>query len=344
MLSRSTDSRSDSSDLFADAPATRHFVDSARSVILRGDASAHSCRQSINPYRGCEHGCIYCDARPAHTVPSLSPGSDFETGIFHRPDAARQLRRELSKPDYRCSPLAIGTDTDAYQPAERHLLLTRGVLEVLYDLRHPATLSTRSALIVRDVDLLAAMARSNLVQVTIALSTLNDALARKLEPRAATPQARLDTIRRLSEAGIPVGVMFAPAIPGLTDQEVDAVLAAAFDAGARTANHAVLRLPHQLHAPFDQWLAWHAPGKVSRIMAILYAMRGGQRSNPRLDSRMRGLEHFAGLFGERFRLACRQIGFSDLPELDCSQFRAMPMSGENDGDGDNPAVAQGLLF
>lgn len=336
MSSRSTAPLPDSTDLFADAPRTRYLVDGAMGVFPGEDASGSALVHAFNPYRGCEHGCIFCDVRPAPSGFRRSPGSDFETKIFHRQDAARLLRRELSKPDYRCLPLDIGTETDAYQPAERQLRLTRSALEMLYEQRHPATLTTRSALVVRDVELLAAMARLNLVQVTIALSTLDPSLARKLEPRAATPQARLDTMRELSEAGIPVGVMFAPIIPGVTDQEMEEVLAAAFAAGARAARHAALRLPRGAHGLFDQWLARHAPDKAARILAILYSASGERNAS----HQMRGLAHFSDLTEQRFRFACRRIGFSAAPELDCNQFRA-PQSGSETG---APAIAQGLLF
>jgi len=304
------------------APATQVFVDSAKSVLTHNDSPDLPFSLSLNPYRGCEHGCIYCYARPSHAFLGLSPGVDFETKIFHKPDAARLLRRELSQAGYACTPIALGTNTDAYQPLERKLRLTRGVLEVLHELKHPVTLITKSALVLRDVDLLAAMARQGLAQVMVSLTTLDVELARRLEPRAAAPHSRLEAMRGLSAAGIPVGVMFSPVIPGLNDHELEKCLAAAHDAGARAASYTVLRLPHEVHALFDQWLAWHAPDKASRIMAILYDMRGGKGNDPRFGSRMRGLGHFADLLAQRFRLAARRIGFTGLPELDCSQFRA----------------------
>ena len=302
------------------APATELFVDSAKRMLSHNDSPDLPFEQSLNPYRGCEHGCIYCYARPSHAFLGHSPGLDFETKLYHKPEAARLLRRELTRPDYVCRPIAIGTNTDAWQPVERRLRITRSVLELLLELKHPAMLITKSALIERDTDLLAAMAKENLVHAAISLTTLDRELARQLEPRASAPQARLAAIRALSGAGVPVMAMISPVIPGLTDHELEHLLAAARDAGAVAASYSVLRLPHELHGLFERWLAWHAPEKASRVMAILYDMRGGKANDPRFTHRMRGLGHFADLLAQRFALHQRRLGFPGMPALDSSRF------------------------
>ena len=306
-----------------DAPLrTELFVDSAKTVISHNESPDLPFDRSINPYRGCEHGCVYCYARPSHAYLGHSAGLDFETKLYHKPEAAKQLRRELAKPGYVARPIAIGTNTDAWQPVERRLRLTRSILEVLHELQHPATLITKSALIERDIDLLAAMARNRLAHAAISLTTLDDELARKLEPRASAPHARLAAIRHLADAGVPVTVMVSPVIPGLTDHELESLLAAAREAGATAASYSVLRLPRELHSLFEHWLAWHAPEKAARVMAILYDMRGGRANDARFANRMHGLGHFADLLGQRFELHRRRLGYSALPELDCSRFVA----------------------
>ncbi|MDQ5878535.1 MAG: hypothetical protein QG638_1267 [Pseudomonadota bacterium] len=304
----------------AEAPATEVFVDSAKTVISHNDSPDLPFDQSLNPYRGCEHGCIYCYARPSHAFLGHSPGLDFETKLYYKPDAARLLKRELGKPGYVCKPLALGTNTDAWQPIERRLRITRGVLEVLHDMKHPVMLITKSALVERDIDLLAAMAKEKLVHAAISLTTLDGELARRLEPRASAPHARLETIRRLSEAGIPVNVMVSPVIPGLTDHELEKLLTEAREAGALGASYSVLRLPRELHPLFERWLAWHAPEKAARVMAILYDMRGGKANDASFANRMHGLGHFADLLQQRFSLHLRRLGFPGLPPLDCSRF------------------------
>lgn len=317
-------------------PARQRAVDRSKKVMRSSDRRDQPFPQSLDPYRGCELGCVYCCARASHGGLGHALDLDFETRIFHKPHAARLLRRKLGKPGYTCQPTAIGANTDAYQPAESELQLTRGLLEVLYELRHPVTLLTKSALVLRDRELLAIMARAGLAQVLISMNTLDADLARVLEPRAATPQARLDTIRALSEAGIPVGVVLAPVIPGLTDREIEELLAAAREAGARGASHTVLRLPHSLLAQFDQWLLWHAPKPVSRLLAMLYGKYGCKGTGRRAG----GLEHFAELLDQRFRHACKAIGFPGLPALNTGDFRAPPkVLAENEA-GDE----QGRLF
>ena len=304
-----------------DAPRTQLFVDNARTIISRNDSPDLAFDQSLNPYRGCEHGCIYCYARPTHAWLGLSPGLDFETQLFHKPDAARLLEKELAQPGYVCSPIALGTATDAYQPVERKLGLTRSVLEVLLATRHPVTVVTKSAAIVRDLDLWAELARQNLAQVAISLTTLNGELARQLEPRASAPQARLETMARLAEAGVPVVALTAPLIPSLNDHELERLLTAAQDHGASYANYALLRLPYEVAGLFKDWLDHHAPEKAGRLMAVLYDLRGGKIYDGTFGSRMTGLGHYADLIRQRFDLACRRLGLQrDWQPLDCNRF------------------------
>lgn len=314
----------------ATAPPTELFVDSAKRIVSLNDSPDLPFEQSLNPYRGCEHGCVYCYARPSHAFLGHSPGLDFETKLYHKPEAAKLLRRELARPGYVCKPIAIGTNTDAWQPVERRLRITRAILETLLELKHPAMLITKSALIGRDTDLLAAMARERLVHAAISLTTLDGELARRLEPRASAPQARLDAIQALSEAGVPVTVMVSPIIPGLTDHELERLLAAARDAGAVAASYSLLRLPNELHEIFERWLSWHAPEKASRVMAILYDMRGGRANDPRFAHRMHGLGHFADLLAQRFALHQRRLGFPGAPALDCNRFNGTRNGQRND--------------
>jgi len=303
-------------------PQTRLLVDSAKSIISRNDSPDIGFGQSLNPYRGCEHGCIYCYARPTHAYLGLSPGLDFETQIFHKPDAARLLREELGHPDYVCSTIVLGTATDAYQPFERKARLTRALLEVALETGHPLSVVTKSSLVVRDIDLWAELARRNLAHIGISLTTLDGLLARQLEPRASAPHARLDAMQKLGEAGIPVSVFVSPVIPGLNDHELENLLAAARAHGAESACYTLLRLPHEVAGLFREWLEWHAPEKAARIMSVLYDLRGGRANDARFGSRMKGLGHFADLIRQRFDLACRRHGLScELPVLDTSGFR-----------------------
>jgi len=296
-------------------------VERPKTIISRNDSPDLGFDQSLNPYRGCEHGCIYCYARPTHAYLGLSPGLDFETQIFAKPDAARLLREELSKPGYACSNIALGTATDAYQPFERQQKLTRAVLEVLLETRHPVSVVTKSSLIRRDIDLWAELARQNLGQVATSLTSLNGPLARQLEPRASAPQARLETIATLSKAGIPVTVIAAPLIPGINDHELEKLLAAARDHGASSAAYTVLRLPHEVAPLFREWLEWHAPEKAARVMSVLYDLRGQRANDSRFGSRMTGLGHYAELLRQRFDLTCRRLGLSrEWQQLDGSRF------------------------
>jgi DNA repair photolyase len=285
----------------------------ARTIISRNKSPDISFDQSINPYRGCEHGCIYCYARPSHAYLNLSPGLDFETKLFYKPDAARLLERELSAPGYRCSPITIGANTDPYQPIERQYRVTRQVLEILSRSNHPVSIITKSALIERDIDLLAPMAAKRLVLALISVTTLDDALKRTLEPRAASPSARLRAVKRLAQAGIPVQVMVAPVIPVLTDAELESILAAAAAAGARAASYVLLRLPHELKALFREWLEQHEPLKAKHVITRLQAMHGGADYDARWGHRQRGSGEYAALLAQRFRVACKRFGLNSAP-------------------------------
>lgn len=296
-------------------------ADSARSVITCNQSPDVPFDRSINPYRGCEHGCVYCFARPTHAYLGLSPGLDFESRLFYKRDAAARLREELARPGYRPAPVALGTNTDAYQPLERRLRVTRGILEVLAECGHPVTLVTKSALIERDLDLLADLAARGLVQVRVSVTTLERGLARRMEPRAAAPQRRLQIIERLRAAGVPTGVLVAPLIPVLTDAELETTLQAARDAGALAAGYALLRLPHEVHALFEGWLTAHYPLATAHVMNRLRDCRGGHAYDARFGTRMRGEGIYADLIAQRFRTTCRRLGFGELPELDCGRFR-----------------------
>lgn len=308
---------------------TELLIDHAKTVISRNQSPDVPFDQSINPYRGCEHGCVYCFARPTHSYLGLSPGLDFETKLAYKPDAAALLKRELAAPGYRCSPIALGVNTDAWQPVERKLGITRAILQVLAECNHPVSMISKSSLIERDIDLLAPMARKGLVHVMVSVTTLDGDLARRLEPRAASPQRRLQTIRALHEAGIPVGVLFAPLIPALNDHELEAVFEQARKAGAEAAGHVVLRLPHELAEIFPAWLREHAPQRAEHVMSLLRQMRGGRSNDPRFGSRMRGEGKLAELYSQRARLACQRLGLNRTRrELDCSLFRPPAAAGQ----------------
>jgi len=306
--------------------ATTVTVERARTIIARNDSPDIPFDQSINPYRGCEHGCIYCYARPSHAYLELSPGLDFETKLFAKTNAAELLRDELAKPGYAVSPIALGANTDCYQPAERRYGITRQIIEVLAECDHPLTIVTKSALVERDLELLAPMAQKNLVKVFVSIGTLDRVLARRLEPRAASPQRRLDTLRALSAAGVPCGVMVAALIPALNDKTLEHVLEKAANAGAREAAYVILRLPNELKDLFKEWLATHYPERADHVISIVRQMRGGKDNDPRFGERMRGTGNFAELISKRFAIACKRFGLNGhgggrrLPELDCSQF------------------------
>lgn len=304
-------------------------IETPRSVIAWNQSPDLGFDRALNPYRGCEHGCIYCYARPTHAWLGLSPGLDFETRLVARPDAARVLEREIARSGYRVAPLALGSNTDPWQPVEATHRITRSVLEVLSDWNHPVTITTRGALVERDLDLLAAMAGRGLVEVGVSVTTLDAGLARAMEPRAPTPARRLATIRTLAEAGVPVRLMLAPVIPGLTDPEIERIMAAARDAGARAAWYSLLRLPHEVAALFQDWLERTRPSRAARVMTLLREMRGGRDNDARFHSRFRGEGPIADLIARRFRLARRRLGFDEgLPPLDHTRFGPPPRPGD----------------
>ena len=305
------------------APETELIPETIRSIISRNQSPDIPFGQSINPYRGCEHGCVYCYARPSHAYMDLSPGLDFEQKIFTKPEAATVLRHELSKRGYRCSPITLGSNTDAWQPVERELRITRQILEVLVEFRHPVSIITKSALVERDLDLLQDLARDNLVHVLVSVTTLDDELKRRLEPRTAGPRRRLETLRRFSAAGIPCGVLAAPMIPGLNDHELENILASAADAGASFAGYVLLRLPHEVEPIFSDWLKAHYPLKAAKVLSLIRQVRGGALNDGQFGSRMRGSGPLAALLAQRFAAACRRHGFGreSATALDSTRFR-----------------------
>ena len=309
-------------------------VERARSIIARNDSPDVPFDQSINPYRGCEHGCVYCYARPSHAYLELSPGLDFETKLFAKTNAAELLRQELAKPGYRVSPISLGANTDCYQPVERRHRITRQILEVLAECEHPFTIVTKSALVERDLDVLSPMARKNLVKVFVSIGTLDRELARRLEPRAASPQRRLDVLRAMRSAGVPCGVLVGALIPALNDKTLEHVLEAAAQAGAREAAYVILRLPNELKDIFKEWLAAHYPERAAHVISIVRQMRGGKDNDPSFGSRMTGTGNYAELIEKRFDIACRRHGLNghgagrDRPELDCSRFRPPSRHGQ----------------
>lgn len=299
----------------------------ARAVINTNQSPDIPFEKSINPFRGCEHGCIYCYARPAHAYVDLSPGLDFESRLFAKAGAAARLREQLATPSYRCSPIALGGNTDAYQPMERRLRVTREILEVLAEAQHPVTIVTKSALVERDLDLLAPMARRGLVQVFLSVTTLDAGLARRMEPRAAAPRRRLKTLRVLSEAGIPAGVMFAPIIPGLNDHEMEAVLAAAAEQGARYAGYVLLRLPREVEPLFTEWLESHFPLRAAKVLSLLRDLRDGKLSDASFGSRLTGTGALAQLIKARFQRACREQGLNRSEHKLATQWFVPPKLG-----------------
>lgn len=305
-------------------------AETARSIISRNQSPDVPFEQSINPYRGCEQGCIYCFARPTHSYLDLSPGLDFETRLFYKQNASELLEAELRKPNYRCKPIVIGINTDAYQPIERKLGITRGLLEIMLRYRHPCSLLTKGLTIERDIDLLAELARHNLVSVSFSVTTLDDDLKRKLEPRTASGQARLRAMRRLSEAGVPVGVLVAPVIPALTDHELEAILEQAARAGAESAGYVLLRLPHEVRDLFVEWLETHYPDRAGHVMSLIRQSRGGKDYDSAWGKRMRGTGHFADLLAQRFKLACRKhgLGRRRWAQLNTEDFRVPPRRGD----------------
>ena len=304
-------------------------IDATRTIIARNQSPDIPFSQSINPYRGCEHGCIYCYARPTHAYFGLSTGLDFETKLFAKPDAAKLLAEELRKPGYKPSAIALGTNTDPYQPIEREMKITRGVLETLAAFEHPFSIVTKSALVVRDLDIIAPMAAKRMARVFISVTTLDRDLARKLEPRASTPPKRLEAIKALAEAGVPIGIMTAPIIPALTDWEIERLLEAGRAAGAQSAGYTVMRLPFEIKDLFAQWLEAHAPGKAKHVLSLVRQVRDGKLSDPNFGTRMRGTGTYAELIAKRHRLACERLGFNKNDwSLDLTRFKPPPAPGD----------------
>ena len=311
-------------------PATVIGRDASRTIIARNQSPDVPFDRSINPYRGCEHGCVYCFARPTHAWLGLSPGLDFETRIFAKPDAAALLERELARPGYRPAVLALGANTDPYQPAERRLEITRGVLEVLWRARHPVAIVTKSALVLRDLDILAPMAEQRLVSVMLSVTTLDRALARVMEPRAPAPERRLEALRGLAAAGVPCGVLTAPIVPAINDAELERLLEASRDAGAARAGYVLLRLPLEIRDLVLEWLEAHFPDRKQRVMQLVRGTRGGRDYESGWGLRQRGRGSYAELLARRFALACARLGLNSeerYRELDCRQFRR-PRAGD----------------
>lgn len=304
-------------------------VEHPKTIITRNTSPDLGFDRSINPYRGCEHGCIYCFARPTHAFHDLSPGLDFESRLFAKPDAATLLRRELAKRTYKVAPIAIGTNTDGYQPIERDWRITRAVVEVLAEARHPLLITTKSDRLLRDIDLLAAMARDGLVGVAISVTTLDPGVARTLEPRAPHPRRRLAAIARLIDAGVPTQVNIAPIIPAITDHEIEAIIAAAAKAGAIRASWILLRLPFEVAPLFRAWLAAHYPDRADKVMGIVRDIRGGRDNDPAYFTRMKGKGVWPDLIRQRVRRAARKHGMDrPFPPLRSDLFRPPERDGQ----------------
>jgi len=308
----------------APRPDTVVTAERARSIISRNDSPDIHFEQSINPYRGCEHGCVYCYARPSHAYLNLSAGIDFETKLFAKTNAAELLRVELAKRGYACSPINLGANTDPYQPIERRYRITRSVLEVLAECNHPCTIITKNALVERDLDLLVPMAKARLVHAFVSVTSLDNRLSSTLEPRASAPHRRLEAVAALNAAGVPCGVMVAPIIPMVTDRWIEQILGRAAVAGARHAGYTILRLPHELKDLFKDWLALNVPERAEHVMSLIRQMRGGKDNDARFGSRMRGEGEFAELVRQRFRLACRRHGINAQRELGLDMSRFAP--------------------
>lgn len=296
-------------------------IDNSRSVIVTNNSPDLHFHQSINPYRGCEHGCVYCYARPSHAYLGLSPGLDFEQQIFYKPEAAKLLRQELAKPSYQCRIIGLGTNTDPYQPVERKQRVMRDILQVLHDTHHPVSITTKGNLIIRDLDLLAEMATDNLIEVAISVTTLNTDLARILEPRASAPHSRLKTIEQLAKKGVPVHVSVSPIIPSLNDDELEDILAAAAAVGATTASWILIRLPHEVKDMFVEWLQEHYADRADKIMNRIREARGGKENDSRFHHRFRGQGHYVSMIKQRFKLAVKRLGLNQRKhELNTTSF------------------------
>jgi DNA repair photolyase len=315
---------------FEDLPpfATEVQIDKSRTVIATNDSPDLPFDQSINPYRGCEHGCIYCFARPTHAYLGLSPGLEFETKLFAKPDAARLLEREIAKPNYEVKTLAIGTNTDPYQPVEKKYRIMREILEVLDAASHPVTIVTKSALVMRDIDILSRMAERGLAKVAVSVTTMDRALARAMEPRASTTSRRLGALRALSEAGVPTSVLVAPVVPGLTDHEMERILDAAAAQGVNEAHYILLRLPLEVAPLFKEWLLRNYPDRYKHVMSLLRSMRGGKDYDAEFGKRMTGAGPYAWQIGRRFELAAKRHGLNiERKRLRSDLFEAPQLAG-----------------
>jgi len=313
-----------------DKPAFKTVVsdEPAKHILTKNKSPDIPFDRSINAYRGCEHGCVYCFARPSHAFLGLSPGLDFESRLFAKPDAALLLEKEISKKGYDPQPIAMGTNTDPYQPLERERRITRSILKVLLKHEHPVTILTKSRLVVRDLDLIAPMAERGLIKVGLSVTTLDRRLARLMEPRASAPQRRLDAIKLLSEAGVPTTVMFAPLIPALNDHELESVLCAAEHAGAKEAGYILLRLPLEVAGLFEEWLEAHYPDRKKRVLNRLAALRGGKLNDPRFKHRMKGSGFEADLMRQRFSNLCRRLHLNEeKAALDVASFKKPVLKG-----------------
>src|SRR5579862_2362666 len=298
---------------------TTLLLEQAKSIISHNDSPDIGFDQSINPYRGCEHGCIYCYARPSHSYMNLSPGLDFETKIFYKPNAAMLLEKEINKPNYICKPIVIGANTDPYQPAEKKLQITRSLLEIANKYQHPIAIISKSSLIERDLDLLHSLAQNHLVKVAITITTLSVELKKILEPRASAPQARLRMMRKLTSLNIPVTVMAAPMIPMINDMELERILESAKNAGANYAGYTLIRLPYEVKDLFKEWLKTHYPQRMEHVMSLIKQMRGGKEYDATFGKRMRGEGEFARLLAVRFKLACKRFKLNSMPSIELAR-------------------------
>jgi len=302
-------------------PATEVFIDHARTVLTRNDSPDIPFDVSLNPYRGCEHGCSYCFARASHPLLNMSAGLDFETKIFAKPDAPALLKREISKPGYLCRPIAFGTNTDPYQPIERKLRIMRALLEILVAQQHPFSIVTKSALIVRDLDLIASAALRGQAAAFLSVTTLDAGLASRMEPRAAAPHRRLAALSALAQAGVPCGVLASPMIPGLNDHELERILAAGSEGGAKIAGMILIRLPHEVKEVFASWLQAHEPSRAGKILSLIQQARGGKLYDARFGTRMTGQGPYASMLRRRFEVSCARLGLNrERPVLDTSRF------------------------
>lgn len=306
-------------------------IEHPRSILSFNRSPDIPFDRSVNAYRGCEHGCIYCYARPSHAYHDLSPGLDFETKLFAKPNAARLLRETLAKPGYSPAPIAMGTNTDPYQPIEADYRITRAVLELCLDLRHPVTITTKSARVLRDIDLLTELAKRNLTAVGISVTSLDPRLSGLLEPRASSPAKRLDALEKLVSAGIPAHVSIAPVIPSITDSFIEGILAGAAARGVRSASWIMLRLPHEVAPLFREWLYTHFPERAGKVMSIVQSVREGRDNDPNFFTRMKPKGVWADLIRTRFRVACQKHGIGKAHiDLDCSQFKKPSRGGQLD--------------